>query len=343
MRKKRSRNYIFSDTLEMEEFCRAHFEEYHSTSSFGCNVTQLSTGLLETKTTCSPIQDVHLEIFKSNQTLLYEEEANTKSVSFCWLETLPTNNTESQTIISGHQMTRNSIAGFNRINKTGGNIWDIVGANEELCCMSLKWNKLQERINKLNAFNAYGRLEECIGIDSHDHASAQLKKLFNRHFNGHPSTKPNSFYDLAIIFLDNENNESTYDAHRCESTDLIEDMVKLIHEDRAGMPPITLDEITEYLNSKTESLNTICRKIFNMDVIELVRRVRLEQTRKAFLTPHSSTGLKEFTKKRTALYYGFKNWKKFEASYSTYFGESPSQTIDRSNKNLYSFSAWQGE
>ena len=163
----------------MEEFCKAHFEEYHSTSNFGCNVTQLSTGLLETKTTCSPIQDVHLENFKSNQTLLYEEEANTKSVSFCWLDTLPTNDTEAQTIISGHQMTRNSIAGFNRINKTGGNIWDIVGANEELCCMSLKWNKLQERINKLNAFNAYGRLEECIGIDSHDHASAQLKKLFN--------------------------------------------------------------------------------------------------------------------------------------------------------------------
>jgi AraC-like DNA-binding protein len=120
-------------------------------------------------------------------------------------------------------------------------------------------------------------------------------------------------------------------------------MVKLIHEDRAGMPPITLDEITEYLNSKTESLNTICRKIFNMDVIELVRRVRLEQTRKAFLTPHSSTGLKEFTKKRTALYYGFKHWKKFEAAYSLYFGETPSQTIDRSSKNLYSFSAWQGE
>jgi hypothetical protein len=229
----------------MEEFCKAHFEEYHSTSSFGCNVTQLSTGLLETKTTCSPIQDVHLEIFKTNQTLLYEEEANTKSVSFCWVEKLPSNEVEAQTIISGHPMTRNSIAGFNRINKTGGNIWDIVGANEELCCMSLKWSKLRERINKLNAFNAYARLEECIGIDSIDRASVQLRKLFNAHFNGQSSTRPNSFYDLAIIFLDNENSESTLNAHRCESTDLIEDMVKLIHEDRAGMPPITLDEITE--------------------------------------------------------------------------------------------------
>ena len=111
----------------MEEFCKAHFEEYHSTSSFGCNVTQLSTGILETQTTCSPIQDVHLEIFKSNQTLLYEEEANTKSVSFCWLDSLEPNNKEALTTISGHQMTRNSVAGFNRINKTGGNIWDIVG------------------------------------------------------------------------------------------------------------------------------------------------------------------------------------------------------------------------
>ena len=120
-------------------------------------------------------------------------------------------------------------------------------------------------------------------------------------------------------------------------------MVKLIHEDRAGMPPITLEEITEYLNSNRYSLNTTCRRIFNMDVIELVRRIRLEQTRKAFLTPHSSTGLKEFTKKRTALYYGFKNWKKFEQSYSLYYGETPSQTIDRSNRNIYSFSSWEGE
>ena len=121
-------------------------------------------------------------------------------------------------------------------------------------------------------------------------------------------------------------------------------MVKLIHEDRAGMPPITLEEITEYLNSKTESLNTICRKIFNMDVIELVRRVRLEQTRKAFLTPHSSTGLKEFTKKRTALLLRFlRTGKNLKPPTPHIFGESPSQTIDRSNKNLYSFSAWQGE
>ena len=39
-----------------------------------------------------------------------------------------------------------SIAGFNRINKTGGNIWDIVGANTLLCCMSLKWEKMKEKI-----------------------------------------------------------------------------------------------------------------------------------------------------------------------------------------------------
>lgn len=273
---------MFSDTLEMEEFCKAHFEEYHSTSSFGCNVTQLSTGLLETKTTCSPIQDVHLEIFNSNQTLLYEEEANTKSVSFCWLDRLSANDKAPLTIISGHQMTSNSIAGFNRINKTGGNIWDIIGANEKLCCMSLKWNILQKRINKLNAFNAYARLEECIGIDSDDDPSVQLKELFNNHFSGKSSTNTNSFYDLAIIFLDNEDSESTHDFHRCESTDLVEDMVKLIHEDRAGRPPITLDEITEYLNSSTDSLNRACQRMFNMGVLELVRRVRIEQTRKFF-------------------------------------------------------------
>lgn len=65
-----------------------------------------------------------------------------KLVLFCWLDILLKNDMEVQIIISGYYMIRNSIVGFNWINKIGGNIWDIVGVNEELCCMSLKWNKL---------------------------------------------------------------------------------------------------------------------------------------------------------------------------------------------------------
>ena len=327
----------------MEEFCKAHFEEYHSTANFSCNVTQLSTGILETNTTCSPIKDVHLEIFKSNQTLLYEEEANIHSVSFCWIDGLPKNKVEASTIISGHKMTSNSIAGFNRLNKTGGNIWDIVGAHEALCCMSLKWDKLKNRIHNLNAFNAHARLEECIGIDSESSASLQLKKLFKNHFNSQLCKNSDSFYDLAIACLDDEDKDSTIDAQRCESTDLIEDLVKLIHEDRAGMPPITLKEITEYLGSKSEALTTICRKTFNMNVIELVRIIRLEQTRKAFANPYSSRGLKLYTKEYIARYYGFKTWRRFEKSYFDLFGESPTQTITRSNKSTYFFDSRGGK
>ena len=46
-----------------------------------------------------------------------------------------------------------SIAGFNRLNKIGGNTWDIVGANTILCCMSLKWEKLKEQIDKMGAYS----------------------------------------------------------------------------------------------------------------------------------------------------------------------------------------------
>lgn len=53
-------------------------------------------------------------------------------------------------------------------------------------------------------------------------------------------------------------------------------MVKLIYEDRVGMLLIIFDEIIEYLNLKIEFFNIICWKIFNMDVIEFVRRVCLE-------------------------------------------------------------------
>lgn len=70
-----------------------------------------------------------------------------------------------------------SIAGFNRLNKTGGNTWDIVGANTILCCMSLKWEIMKEKIDEMNAYNAYARIEECIGIDSNSTSSIQLKKI----------------------------------------------------------------------------------------------------------------------------------------------------------------------
>ena len=68
-----------------------------------------------------------------------------------------------------------SIAGFNRLNKTGGNTWDIVGAHTVLCCMSLKWDKIKEQIDKLNAYNAYAKLEECVGIDSEGVVVIHLK------------------------------------------------------------------------------------------------------------------------------------------------------------------------
>lgn len=95
------------------------------------------------------------------------------------------------------------IAGFNRLNKTGGNKWDIVGANTFLCCVSLKWDKIKEQIDKLNAYNAYAKLEECVGIDSGGCCCCchSLKKLFDNHFKyGVKCTQ--SFYDLAIALLE---------------------------------------------------------------------------------------------------------------------------------------------
>ena len=50
------------------------------------------------------------------------------------------------------------------------------GANTILCCMSLKWEIMKEKIDEMNAYNAYARIEECIGIDSNSTSSIQLKK-----------------------------------------------------------------------------------------------------------------------------------------------------------------------
>ena len=115
MKARKAKEFVFNELLSMESYCINHYSDYYSKSNFSCNVTQLSKGELVTSSICAPINDAHLEIFKSNQTILYEEEANQNSVAFCWInsngEEAPTN-----TIISGHKMMDLSIAGFNRLN-----------------------------------------------------------------------------------------------------------------------------------------------------------------------------------------------------------------------------------
>lgn len=327
MRAKKAKEYIFSDLLGMEAYCKSHYAEYYSKSNFSCNVTQLTKGELLTSSICAPINDVHLELFKSNQTLLYEEDANQSSVAFCWIND-PHRVSESNTIIGGHKMRELSIAGFNRLNKTGGNTWDIVGANTVLCCMSLKWDKLKEQIDKMNAYNAYARLEECIGIDSEAPSSSQLKGLFDKHFQ-HGVRCSQSFYDLAIATLEDSPESENLFTARSDKTDLIEDLVKLLHEDRPGLPPLTIAQITQYLNSDSKSLRESCQASFDMSILQLIKSIRLEQVRKSYLNPYVPKGLRKFTMKQNALYYGFNNWNSFERLYFQTFSESPEESIDK--------------
>ena len=75
-------------------------------------------------------------------------------------------------------------------------------------------------------------------------------------------------------------------SQRSDSTELIEDLVKLLHEDRPGLPPLTIGEITKYLNSEQESVGQACRSTFNMNILDLIKSIRLEQVKKSYLNPH---------------------------------------------------------
>ena len=108
--------------------------------------------------------------------------------------------------------------------------------------------------------------------------------------------------------------------------------MKLLYEDREGMPPLTISEITKYLNTGKESLSIACRTNFDMPILDLIKSIRLEQVKKSYLNPHVPKGLKNFTKKQNALYYGFKNWETFQRFYYQTFQESPDETINKSSK-----------
>ena len=330
MKARKAKEYVFGDLLGMQTHCQNHYAEYYSKSNFACNVTQLSKGELLTSSICAPIKNVHLEVFKSNQTLLYEEDANQNSVAFCWISGQG-NDSFPGTIIGGHKMRDLSIAGFNRLNKSGGNTWDIVGANTVLCCMSLKWEKLKEQIHQMNAYNAYARLEECIGIDSENECVNQLKRLFERHFE-HGLKCGQGFYDLAIASLEESSDHENIITERSDKTDLIEDLVKLLHEDRLGMPPLSISQITKFLNSEEKCLSEVCRSNFDMSILELIKSIRLEQVKKSYLNPHVPKGLRFFTMKNNAEYYGFKNWKIFERLYFKTFSQSPEETIEKGSQ-----------
>ena len=331
MKAKKAKEYIFTDPLGMEAYCQSHYAEYYSKSNLSCNITQLSRGELLTSSICAPINNVHLEVFKSNQTLLYEEDANQNSVAFCWIDK-SNQLSPANTIIGGHKMRDLSIAGFNRLNKIGGNTWDIVGANTILCCMSLKWEKLKEQIDKMGAYNAYAKLEECVGIDSKGAASTHLKRLFDKHFKqGVKCAQP--FYELAIALLEDSSGSNNMLTSRSDRTDLVEDLVKLLHEDRPGLPPLAINQITQYLDLEEKSLSEVCQSSFGMNILDLIKSIRLEQVKKSYLNPHIPEGLRLFTMKRNALYYGFKNWQSFCRLYFKTFCESPEETIGKSSKN----------
>ena len=82
MKAKKAKEYVFNDLLGMESYCRSHYAEYYSKSNFSCNVTQLTKGELLTSSICAPINDVHLELFKSNHTDVVFIES---IIGQCWV------------------------------------------------------------------------------------------------------------------------------------------------------------------------------------------------------------------------------------------------------------------
>ena len=159
-----------------------------------------------------------------------------------------------------------------------------------------------------------------------------MKRLFDKHFKqGVKCAQP--FYDLAIALLEDSSGSNNMLTSRSDRTDLVEDLVKLLHEDRPGLPPLAINQITQYLDLEEKSLSEVCQSSFGMNILDLIKSIRLEQVKKSYLNPHIPEGLRLFTMKRNALYYGFKNWQSFCRLYFKTFCESPEETIGKASKN----------
>lgn len=105
---------------------------------------------------------------------------------------------------------------------------------------------------------------------------------------------------------------------------LVRLFVRLAYEQADASPSVQLSEVYKQLATSRSTLAAATRKAYGIGPKELMRRVRLEQCRNAFIRPGPTTKI-ETTMRR----YGFTNRKAFADHYRNVYRELPSATLQR--------------
>ena len=114
----------------------------------------------------------------------------------------------------------------------------------------------------------------------------------------------------------------------CKNEPMLKQFVQIAH-DEAEANPLSLAEVCQMLHVGKSTLSAACKEAYGMSVVALMRKVRLEQCRLAFLKPQGLTSVESVMRR-----YRFTNRNRFAAMYREAFGELPSDSYQRGQGQL---------
>ena len=114
----------------------------------------------------------------------------------------------------------------------------------------------------------------------------------------------------------------------CKNEPMLRQFVQIAHE-QAEEDPLSLAEVCQMLHISKSTLSAACKDAYGMSVVALMRKVRLEQCRLAFLKPKGLTSVESVMRR-----YRFTNRNRFAAMYREAFGELPSDSYQRGQGQL---------
>lgn len=175
---------------------------------------------------------------------------------------------------------------------------------------------------EVNALKALDRLESLNRVPLSLSNLASVQRQFRAGQDGKLTTSAGLYGFIATLLEEPE--DPPLAGQSCKNDMLLKQFVQIAHDHADDVPPLQLSDVYKMLPTTRSTLAAATREAYGLGPKELMRRVRLEQCRMAFLKPTRNTQV-ESTMRR----YGFTNRKAFADHYKAAFMELPSAALQR--------------
>ena len=196
----------------------------------------------------------------------------------------------------------------------------------EMCCTYLPREQFKAHLIQCGAHNALERFASTHSTMLCAAGTQLMERQFRQGLAGELKSD-SQVYSLMTTLLEQAEIPRPNE-EGCKNEPMLREFVQLAHENAAG-EPLALAEVAQMLHVGKSTLRRACTDAYGMSVVGLMRRVRLEQCRLAFVKPGKATTVESVRRK-----YRFTNKGRFARLYQEAFGELPSETYMRGQGQL---------